>query len=97
MEPGSRSTNPSSVAHAGGISETKKIATMAEAYDIGVAPHCPLGPVAFAASLQIGFSTPNFVVCEMSWKVSASPAASRASSADFGRCTTTSAPTSSLT
>lgn len=43
---------------------------MAEAYDIGVAPHCPLGPLAFAASLQIGFSTPNFVVCEMSWKVS---------------------------
>ncbi|RSH91347.1 hypothetical protein EHS25_009646 [Saitozyma podzolica] len=57
------------IAHAGGISETKKIATMAEAYDIGVAPHCPLGPVAFAASLQIGFSTPNFVVCEMSWKM----------------------------
>lgn len=58
------------IAHAGGISETKKIATMAEAYDIGVAPHCPLGPLAFAASLHVGFSTPNFVICEMSWKVS---------------------------
>ncbi|KAF8896924.1 putative mandelate racemase/muconate lactonizing enzyme [Mucidula mucida] len=57
------------IAHAGGISETKKIATMAETYDIGVAPHCPLGPIAFAASLQIGFSTPNFVICEMSWKM----------------------------
>lgn len=57
------------IAHSGGISETKKIATMAEAYDVGVAPHCPLGPLAFAASLQIGFSTPNFVVCEMSWKM----------------------------
>ena len=57
------------IAHAGGISETKKIAIMAETYDIGVAPHCPLGPLAFAASLQIGFSTPNFVVCEMSWKM----------------------------
>ncbi|KAK4687463.1 galactonate dehydratase, partial [Tremellales sp. Uapishka_1] len=57
------------IAHSGGISETKKIATMAEAYDIGVAPHCPLGPLAFAASLQIGFCTPNFVVCEMSWKM----------------------------
>jgi L-alanine-DL-glutamate epimerase-like enolase superfamily enzyme len=43
---------------------------MAETYDIGVAPHCPLGPIAFAASLQIAFSTPNFVICEMSWKVS---------------------------
>lgn len=39
-------------------------------YDIGVAPHCPLGPIAFAASLQIGFSTSNFLICEMSWKVS---------------------------
>lgn len=42
---------------------------MAETYDIGVAPHCPLGPIAFAASLQIAISTPNFVICEMSWKV----------------------------
>ncbi|KIY65374.1 putative mandelate racemase/muconate lactonizing enzyme [Cylindrobasidium torrendii FP15055 ss-10] len=57
------------LAHAGGISETRKIAIAAEAYDIGVAPHCPLGPIAFAASLQIGFSTPNFVICEMSWKM----------------------------
>ncbi|KAH8830100.1 enolase C-terminal domain-like protein [Flagelloscypha sp. PMI_526] len=57
------------ISHAGGISETKKIATMAETYDIGVAPHCPLGPLAFAASLHIGFSTPNFVICEMSWKM----------------------------
>jgi galactonate dehydratase len=57
------------IAHAGGISETRKIAIMAEAYDIGVAPHCPLGPLAFAASLQVGFSTPNFVICEMSWKM----------------------------
>jgi L-alanine-DL-glutamate epimerase-like enolase superfamily enzyme len=46
---------------------------MAETYDIGVAPHCPLGPIAFAASLQIAFSTPNFVICEMSWKVRNDP------------------------
>jgi galactonate dehydratase len=57
------------ISHSGGISETKKIATMAEAYDIGVAPHCPLGPIAFAASLQIALSCPNFVICEMSWKM----------------------------
>lgn len=57
------------ISHAGGISETRRIANMAETYDIGVAPHCPLGPIAFAASLQIAFSTPNFVICEMSWKV----------------------------
>ncbi|ANB15728.1 hypothetical protein AWJ20_3368 [Sugiyamaella lignohabitans] len=57
------------ISHAGGISETRKIAIMAEAYDIAVAPHCPLGPLAFAASLQIALSSPNFVVCEMSWKM----------------------------
>ncbi|KAJ7763049.1 enolase C-terminal domain-like protein [Mycena metata] len=57
------------LAHAGGISEVRKIANMAETYDVGLAPHCPLGPIAFAACLQLGFSTPNFVICEMSWKM----------------------------
>ncbi|KAJ6452777.1 enolase C-terminal domain-like protein [Mycena sanguinolenta] len=57
------------VAHAGGLSEVKRIANMAETYDIGLAPHCPLGPIAFAACLQLGFSTSNFVICEMSWKM----------------------------
>ncbi|GHJ84789.1 hypothetical protein NliqN6_1191 [Naganishia liquefaciens] len=57
------------ISHAGGISETRRIANMAETYDIGVAPHCPLGPIAFAASLQIAYSTPNFLICEMSWKM----------------------------
>lgn len=54
------------IAHAGGISETKRIATMAEAYDVAIAPHCPLGPVAFAASVQVALSTPNFAILEMS-------------------------------
>lgn len=54
------------LAHCGGLSEGKKIATMAEAYDIAVAPHCPLGPVALAACMHLGFSTPNFVIQEMS-------------------------------
>jgi galactonate dehydratase len=57
------------IAHAGGISETKRIASMAETYDVGVAPHCPLGPIAFAASLQVAISSSNFVICEMSWKM----------------------------
>ncbi|KAK9327380.1 enolase C-terminal domain-like protein [Lipomyces starkeyi] len=57
------------ISHSGGISETKRIATLAETYDVGVAPHCPLGPIAFAASLQIAISSPNFVICEMSWKM----------------------------
>ena len=54
------------IAHAGGISETKRIAQMAEAYDVAIAPHCPLGPIALAASMQIALSTPNFVIQEMS-------------------------------
>jgi galactonate dehydratase len=47
------------VSHAGGISETIKIANMAEAHDIAVAPNCPLGPIALAASLQVGAAIPN--------------------------------------
>lgn len=54
------------IAHAGGISETKRIAQMAEAYDVAIAPHCPLGPIALAASMQVALSTPNFVIQEMS-------------------------------
>lgn len=48
------------VSHAGGISELKKIATMAECYYIPVCPHNPSGPVANAATLHIAASTPNF-------------------------------------
>ena len=39
--------------HAGGITETRKIAAMAEAYDVALALHCPLGPIALAANLQL--------------------------------------------
>ncbi len=41
------------LSHAGGITECKKIASAAEAYDIALAPHCPLGPIALAACLQL--------------------------------------------
>jgi galactonate dehydratase len=54
------------LSHAGGIWEVRKIAAMAEAYDIGVAPHCPLGPIAFASSLQLDACTPNVVIQEQS-------------------------------
>ena len=40
-------------AHVGGISETIRIGAMAEAYDVALAPHCPLGPIALAACLQV--------------------------------------------
>ena len=54
------------VAHAGGISELRRIAAFAEAYDVALAPHCPLGPIALAACLQIAAATPNHVIQEMS-------------------------------
>lgn len=41
------------VSHAGGITECKKILSMAEAFDVAAAPHCPLGPIALAACLQV--------------------------------------------
>lgn len=52
--------------HCGGILETKKIAAMAEAFDIALAPHCPLGPIALAVCLQIDFCTYNAVIQEQS-------------------------------
>ena len=52
--------------HAGGIFEVRKIAAMAECHDIAVAPHCPLGPIALAASLQLDWCTPNTVIQEQS-------------------------------
>lgn len=54
------------LSHAGGISEVKKIAAMAEAYDIAVAPHSPLGPINLAASLQLDAVTPNVFIQEQS-------------------------------
>jgi galactonate dehydratase len=54
------------VSQAGGISETRRIAALAEIYDVTVAPHCPLGPIALAASLQIDFATPNILIQEQS-------------------------------
>ena len=54
------------VSHAGGISEVKKIVSMAEAFDVAVAPHCPLGPIALAACVQIDACTPNAFIQEQS-------------------------------
>lgn len=54
------------LSHAGGILECRKIAAMAEAYDMAVAPHCPLGPIALASCLQLDACTPNAVIQEQS-------------------------------
>jgi len=54
------------LSHAGGITETRKIASLAEVYDVQLAPHCPLGPLALAACLQVGFATSNYLIQEQS-------------------------------
>ncbi|WP_018628422.1 galactonate dehydratase [Niabella aurantiaca] len=52
------------ITHCGGLSEARRIAAMAEAYRIAVAPHNPQGPVSTAASIEFGFATPSYVICE---------------------------------
>ncbi|WP_132058566.1 galactonate dehydratase [Halorussus amylolyticus] len=54
------------VSHAGGITEMRKIASMAEAYDVALAPHCPLGPLALASCVQVDACTPNALIQEQS-------------------------------
>lgn len=52
------------LSHAGGISEVRRIAAAAEVHNVAIAPHCPLGPIALAACLQIDFAIPNFILQE---------------------------------
>jgi galactonate dehydratase len=52
------------LSHAGGISEVRRIASLAEIFGATLAPHCPLGPIALASSLQVDFATPNFLIQE---------------------------------
>ncbi len=54
------------LSHAGGISECRRIAAAAETYGVALAPHCPLGPIAFAACLQVDFASPNAIIQETS-------------------------------
>lgn len=54
------------ISHIGGISELRRVAVMAEAYDVAIAPHCPLGPIALAACVQVDAVTANFTLQEMS-------------------------------
>ena len=54
------------LSHAGGITEVTRIAAVAETFGAQLAPHCPLGPISLAASLQVAFCTPNFLIQEQS-------------------------------
>ncbi len=50
--------------HCGGISEARRIAALADAHRIALAPHNPQGPISTAAAIEFGFSQPGFVICE---------------------------------
>jgi galactonate dehydratase len=52
------------ITHCGGLSEARRVAGLAEAYRISLAPHNPQGPVSTAASLEFGFSQPSYLICE---------------------------------
>ncbi|MBE5733917.1 MAG: galactonate dehydratase [Clostridiales bacterium] len=54
------------LSHAGGITEVQKIAAMAEAYDVALAPHCPLGPIALSSCLQVDAVSYNAFIQEQS-------------------------------
>lgn len=54
------------LSHAGGITECVKIAAMGEAYDVALAPHCPLGPLALASCLTVDFVSNNAIIQEQS-------------------------------
>lgn len=65
LEHGAASLLQPDTCHAGGISEVRKIASMAEIYYAGLAPHNPYGPVSTAACVQVDLAAPNFVIQEM--------------------------------
>ena len=66
LEAGGVSILQPDLSHAGGITECLKIAGMAEAYDVALAPHCPLGPIALAACLHVDFVSWNATLQEQS-------------------------------
>jgi galactonate dehydratase len=52
------------ITHCGGLTEARRVAALAETYRVAVAPHNPQGPVSTAASLEFGFATPSYIICE---------------------------------
>ncbi len=65
LQAGIRVAQPD-LSHAGGITEVRKIAALAETFDVQIAPHCPLGPIALASCLQVALATQNHLIQEMS-------------------------------
>lgn len=65
LEKGAAGILQPDLCHAGGITEVRLIAGMAEAYYAGIAPHNPLGPISTAAGIQLAASIPNFLIQEL--------------------------------
>jgi galactonate dehydratase len=52
------------ITHCGGLTGARRIAALADAHRIPLAPHNPQGPVSTAASLEFGFAQPGYIICE---------------------------------
>lgn len=52
------------ILHCGGLSEARRIAALAEAHRVAIAPHNPQGPISTMASIHFGFSQPSYLICE---------------------------------
>ena len=64
LEKGACSVLQPDITHCGGLTEARRIAALAEAYRVALAPHNPQGPVSTAASIELGLATPAYVICE---------------------------------
>jgi galactonate dehydratase len=52
------------ITHCGGLTQARRIAALADAFHVALAPHNPQGPVSTAAALEFGFATPSYIICE---------------------------------
>ena len=64
LEKGACSVLQLDITHCGGLTEARRIAALAEAYRVALAPHNPQGPVSTAASIEFGLATPSYIICE---------------------------------
>jgi galactonate dehydratase len=67
LELGAASVLQPDLVHCGGIGEARRIAALGEVYGAVIAPHSSTGPIGHAASLHVGFATPNFAIQE-TWR-----------------------------
>jgi len=64
LEGGACSIIQPDITHCGGLTAVRRLAALAEVHRIAMAPHNPQGPVSTAASLEFGFATPSYIICE---------------------------------